>query len=172
MTGSTFTVYLKLLALAERTSGFGRWTCRSLYWHSQCLALLGRGKSGHKATSPEFPWRSGTPAVSDNIHFSKASSASVFIPNFFINQLGGQKPVNELWKQLKPTKRVTQVQYGWWNRASKEVSMTMIPPNANSVRSTDIVVSPVLTILCNSNLNVPKRVYSRRFYFTCIEQVS
>lgn len=31
-----------------------------------------------------------------NIHFSKASSPSVFMPNFFINQLGGQKPVKEL----------------------------------------------------------------------------
>ncbi len=32
----------------------------------------------------------------DDIHFSKASSPSVFMPNFFINQLGGQKPVKEL----------------------------------------------------------------------------
>ena len=47
-----------------------------------------------------------------NYLFTSASSASVFIPNFFINQAGGQKPVNELCKQLKPMNKVTQVQYG------------------------------------------------------------
>jgi len=69
-----------------------------------------------------------------------ASCASLFRPNFFISHAGGQKPVNELCKQLKPIKSVNQVQYGWWKRASKLVAITIVPPKANKVRSTDIVI--------------------------------
>jgi hypothetical protein len=97
------------------------------------------------------------PALSDNIYFTNASSASVFMPNFFINQAGGQKPVKELWKQLNPTKRVSQVQFGLWNKANKDVSMTIIPPKANSVRSTDITFPPLSTLHRNIYLGALKR---------------
>ena len=39
-----------------------------------------------------------------------ASCASVFIPNFFSSMVGGQNPVKELCRQLKPMNSLTQVQ--------------------------------------------------------------
>jgi hypothetical protein len=69
---------------------------------------------------------------------SRASSASVFMPNRFITMVGGQKPVNELCRQLKPINNVNHVQYGLWNKASMDVSITMMPPKANIDLSMDM----------------------------------
>ena len=46
----------------------------------------------------------------DQDSFFKANSASDLKPNFFISNLGGQKPVYELCRQFNPMNRVSHVQ--------------------------------------------------------------
>lgn len=50
-------------------------------------------RSGKTQRWPGTLHAGGMPAIA---HLDRASSASVFRPNFFINQAGGQNPVKEL----------------------------------------------------------------------------
>ena len=65
------------------------------------------------------------------------------IPIFFRMIARGQKPVNEDWNKLKPTKAVKNNQYSWWKIGLAETprareSMIMVPAKAIMMRSIDM----------------------------------
>lgn len=97
------------------------------------------GFLGARARTTSGPARWRIDVCSQSL--ARAISCSLFMPSLRKTMRGGQKPVKELCRQLKPMNRVNQVHAGWWNRANSEVSITITPPKANRARSMDMNAS-------------------------------